>query len=653
MPGALSITELDPIVLLLACLLGAAVPGVTWLLAERVQALASTPRWAAAWWTGAGVVLGTGLWVLQLIVLSVPHRGMTVFTGWPAMAGWCVAVLAASLAVAAWRQRSGWTAALAMAVLATGGALGQASARWLSGVLARGGPWPAPDGGPALPHDPAVSLLAMAALLLLGLAAACALIDKRTRARAQLLAQSLQKVNDELQRAVLFDSLTSLPNRRLMFERLNAVTRRCDSEGRQAALLFIDLDGFKPLNDLFGHGFGDAVLCEASHRLLSAAREGDTVARLGGDEFVILLAGLTDSAVAHQVAMRAVSALQAPMKLGRREARVSASIGIAIYPADGASNKLLAAADAAMYEAKRNGGSQAVFFSAHMETDTREQIELQRDLRLAIDNPERGELSLHYQPKISARDGRITGVEALLRWRQPERGMVSPVLFIPVAERFGLIDRLGAWVIDEACRQMRDWEAQGLRMRVAVNLSMHQLRQAGLVDRVRAALNRHELLPSRLMFEITESAAMGDSDATGRVFDELAALGTELSIDDFGTGYSSLAWLRRLPSRQIKIDRSFVKDIDSRNDARAIVEAVIRLAHALGLSVVAEGVETTAQRDLLQQLQCDEYQGYLFARPVPGDTILGWSQGRELPSRILPGGVAWTGVDHAEATQPA
>jgi diguanylate cyclase len=243
-------------------------------------------------------------------------------------------------------------------------------------------------------------------------------------------------------------------------------------------------------------------------------------------------------------------------------------------------------------------------------------------------------------------------VEALLRWRHPERGMVGPALFVPVAERFGLIDRLGNWVIDEACQQIGAWQRQGLCLRVAVNLSMHQLRQPGLVDRVRVMLVRHGVAPGSLMFEITESVAMDENDATGRVFDELAALGTELSIDDFGTGYSSLAYLRRLPSRQIKIDRSFVMDLDTCSDALAIVEAVIRLAHALGLAVVAEGVETEAQRDLLRQLQCDEFQGYLFARPVPGDTVLRWSQGLDRPAMLhfdLPATAAVTARRLAEA----
>ena len=617
-------------------------PGPTalsWLAAVGVSALALAVAgrpWPGRWVLAASALaMGAGICAMHYIgMAALRFEPGIVWQPALVLASFAVAVAASAAALgmlrclhplAADRPRR-WQLAAAVVMAAGISGMhhtGMAAASFPAGAvcLSAGG----------LRGDSLALLVAGAALLLLAVALFASLIDSHQQARTQVLDASLQAANDELKRAVLFDALTSLPNRRLLFERLRQVTERCDAEGRQAALLFIDLDGFKPLNDLFGHGFGDAVLCEVAHRLVSVARGPDTVARLGGDEFVILLADGLDPEAVHQVAMRAVTAVQAPMRLARRDARLSASVGIALYPQDGAPTKLLAAADAAMYAAKRGGGGQAVFFATHMADDTRAQMELQRDLRLAIEQPERGELSLHYQPKVDARDGRITGVEALLRWRHPERGMVGPAVFIPVAERYGLIDRLGAWVIDQACAQMRDWQSQGLRLRVAVNLSMHQLRQAGLVDRVRAALLRHGLTPSRLMFEITESAAMDDSDATGRVFDELAALGTALSIDDFGTGYSSLAYLRRLPSRQLKIDRSFVMDLDTCSDAVAIVEAVIRLAHALGLSVVAEGVETASQRDLLCQLQCDELQGYLFARPVPGDTVMRWALGIDRP----------------------
>jgi diguanylate cyclase len=616
--------------------------GLSWAVAVVVSglALAVAGRPQAGAWSAAvaAVALAAGICAMHYIGMSALRfaPGIVWQPGWVVVSA-VVALAASALALGMSRHLPPWAAQrprrwqLAAALVLAAGITGMHHAGMAAAALPAGAVCLSAD---RLRGDGLALLVAGAALLLLVVAGFASLIDLRQQARTQALDASLQAANTELQRAVQFDSLTSLPNRRLLFERLGQITRHCDAEGRQAALLFIDLDGFKPLNDLFGHGFGDAVLCEVAHRLVSLARGPDTVARLGGDEFVVLLGDIASPEAAHQVAMRAVAAVQAPLRLARRDARLSASVGVALYPQDGTPSRLLAAADAAMHEAKRRGGGQAVLFAAHMTADSREQLELQRDLRLAIEQPERGELSLHYQPKVDARDGRVTGVEALLRWRHPERGMVGPAIFIPVAERFGLIDRLGAWVIDQACAQMRDWQQQGLRLRVAVNLSMHQLRQAGLVERVRAAVLRHGLTPSRLMFEITESTAMDDNDATARVFDELAALGTTLAIDDFGTGYSSLAYLRRLPSRQLKIDRSFVMDIDTCSDAVAIVEAVIRLAHALGLTVVAEGVETAAQRDLLCQLQCDELQGYLFSRAVPGGTVMRWARGIDRPALL-------------------
>jgi EAL domain-containing protein (putative c-di-GMP-specific phosphodiesterase class I) len=295
-----------------------------------------------------------------------------------------------------------------------------------------------------------------------------------------------------------------------------------------------------------------------------------------------------------------------------------------MYPEHGPASKLIANADAAMYAAKRAGGSTYAFFEPRMELDAREQLALQNDLRHAI---ERNELQLYYQPKIDGRSGQVTGVESLLRWQHAIRGFVPPGLFIPIAERFGLIGTIGNWVIDEACRQMSEWRKQGLRMRVAVNLSVHQLRQEDLVQRVRIAVDHFRVDPALLTFEITESVAMEDTQETMRAFSQLANAGVGLAIDDFGTGYSSLAYLRKLPARQLKIDQSFVQDLGSSQDALAVVDAVIKLAHALGLHVVAEGVETARQRDILISLQCDELQGYLFARPMAARLLTLWAMG--------------------------
>ena len=276
-----------------------------------------------------------------------------------------------------------------------------------------------------------------------------------------------------------------------------------------------------------------------------------------------------------------------------------------------------------MYTAKRAGGNTYALFESRMNEGLQEQLSLQHDLRHAL---ERGELQLHYQPKIDARLGRLQGVEALLRWHHPTRGMVGPNVFIPIAERFGLINGLGNWVIEESCRQMRVWADEGLSMNVAINLSVHQLRTEELVPRIESALARYQVMPSQLLCEITESVAMEDIESTQRAFEALSRIGVYLSIDDFGTGYSSLSYLRQLPARQLKIDRSFVADIEVRPDARAIVGAVIQLAHQLGLRVVAEGVETEGQRDILLVLQCDELQGYLLARPMAVEALDDWLQ---------------------------
>ena len=442
----------------------------------------------------------------------------------------------------------------------------------------------------------------------------------------------LQSIDAELKKQAFVDPLTGLPNRVLFEDRLLHAVRRSEraeeriSERNQQrlAVLFIDLDGFKPVNDSFGHAAGDAVLREAALRLRSAARDTDTVARVGGDEFVLLMEDVGNVADCVTLARRLVDALAQPFAIADRQVEISGSIGIVVYPDQGHRDKLVANADAAMYAAKRAGGGTYAVFESHMDAGAFEQLSLQNDLRHAV---ELGQLQLFYQPKVDGRLGRIRGVEALLRWNHAERGMISPAVFIPIAERFGLINSIGRWVIDEACRQMAEWADDGVRMRVAINLSVYQLREDDLVGRIEAALARHAIDPSQLLCEITESVAMEDIKATQRAFEGLARIGVYLSIDDFGTGYSSLSYLRQLPARQLKIDRSFVNDLAMSADARAVVDAVVRLAHALGLKVVAEGVETSEQRDILIELGCDELQGFYFARPMPADTLLAWTNG--------------------------
>ena len=431
-------------------------------------------------------------------------------------------------------------------------------------------------------------------------------------------------------RPAMSDPLTGLASRLMLEDQLASAALRAEARHRRLALLYIDLDGFKAVNDSCGYRAGDGLLRDVAIRLLTLARSTDTIARVGGDEFLMLMDGDPDSASATLVADRVRQTLQRPYQLPGKEVRLSCSIGIVLYPDHGSRARLIARADAAMLAAKRAGGNLHCFFDAGMEHDAQDTIDLHRDLRRAIET--RTGLELHYQPKIDGRTGQVTGVEALVRWHHPDRGMISPGVFVPIAERFGLIGSLGQWVTDEACRQVHSWQQLGLGMHVAINLSVHQLRQSDLVERIQGSLARHGVAPQSLTFEITESAAMEDPQASLRQFERLSAVGVQLSIDDFGTGYSSLSYLRKLPARQLKIDRSFVQDLDRELDSRAIVRAVIKLSHALGLSVVAEGVETRAQQDILKRFGCDELQGFLYAKPMPARQLQVWVLGHDTPA---------------------
>jgi diguanylate cyclase (GGDEF)-like protein len=591
------------------------------LLAAREIASARLRTWALPWILSAiyGVALGV---TVKVLPAGSTLASWSVF--W-AFAAWLL--LGTSAMFTQWwahtasgqaQEDAGLHAAAGIAALGIG--LAGAHAMALHGMQFRAAdPVLAVAGLDALGLTVAASVGALA----VAIAVLSAWFDWRNRSHTRSLATSLNEANTQLRRQAFCDPLTALPNRLLFEERLHQTLQRVGRTPSAMAVLFIDLDGFKPINDSFGHAAGDVVLREVGARLLELAGQSGTAARVGGDEFLLLVPqpGGTEGAAA--VAQQALHVLARPYKLPNRgEVKLSCSIGIALFPEHGSTAKLIANADAAMYAAKRTGGSTYAFFEARMDLDVREQVEMQTELRLAL---ERHQLKLYYQPKIHGASGRVTGVEALIRWDHPVRGLMSPEIFIPVAERFGLIGHIGNWVIEEACRQIRQWLDLGLRMRVAVNLSMHQLRQDDLVPRIRRALDAHRVDPALLTFEITESVAMEDTQATMRSFGHLARIGASLAIDDFGTGYSSLAYLRKLPARQLKIDRGFVADIEHSSDALAVVDAVIKLAHALGLKVVAEGVETERQRDVLLGLRCDELQGYLFARPMPAQMLTVWA----------------------------
>ena len=375
------------------------------------------------------------------------------------------------------------------------------------------------------------------------------------------------------------DSLTQLPTRVYFEDRLAAASTKADANATRLALLFVDLDGFKPVNDTYGHTIGDLVLEQVGQRLKAMSRGKDVVARVGGDEFLLLLTNVTTTEGVAQVASRLIQGLSQPYAVDGREVMISCSVGIAMYPDGCSHSKLIARADAAMYQSKRAGGSNHCFYSTAMDADAEAQFTLLRDLRKAVAQKE---FELFYQPKIDAKSGKVTAVEALLRWKHPTQGVLLPSVFIPIAERFGLIGQIGNWVIEDACRQSRQWRDKGLRMRVAINLSAHQMRQDDIVERITGALNAHRIHPSLLTCEITESAAMEDTKTTQATFRRLGELGTHLSIDDFGTGYSSLAYLRKLPAEELKIDRSFIMDLEHSADARAVVDAVIQAGPCAG-----------------------------------------------------------------------
>ncbi|TXC67372.1 bifunctional diguanylate cyclase/phosphodiesterase [Piscinibacter aquaticus] len=464
--------------------------------------------------------------------------------------------------------------------------------------------------------DATMALLAgMLTLTLSGALLALSIMEARMR-------RALREAIERVEEAARTDSLTRLPNRRAFEARLDAAERHA-AEGQLAtAVLFIGIDHFTPVNESFGRAVGDLLLQAIARRLRELVGTRGVLARVGGDEFVLLLGpghGRTQSAA---MAQQLLEALLQPFELEQRVLSVSASIGVTLYPRDGSLTSAMAHAEAAARYAKRNGGATFAFFEPRMLGDAREQAELLRDLRHAVAG---GQLELVYQPKVHAPSGEITGAEALLRWHHPQRGMVSPMVFVPLAERHGLIVSIGQWVIDEACRQARAWRDEGLRMRVAINLSVHQLRQPDLAERIAAALQRHQVKPNLLTCEITESAAMEDAEGTRAIFEKLSAVGVHLSIDDFGTGYCNFAMLRRLPAEELKIDRSFVLDLETSADARAVVDAVVKLGRALGRKVVAEGVETEGRAQVLRALGCDVLQGYLYAKPMAAKALALWA----------------------------
>lgn len=424
--------------------------------------------------------------------------------------------------------------------------------------------------------------------------------------------RGLEAANRQLRHLASHDALTGLPNRLLLDDRATQAIAQANRQSHEFAVLVIDLDRFKLINDSLGHHAGDDLLREVAQRLKSAVRAVDTTARLGGDEFVILVDGPATQAETLDIARRAIKVMEPPMRLLGIDVHISPSIGAAFYPRDGANvDTLLAHADAAMYSAKERGRNNLQCYAEGMSRVTHERVKLESELHAAL---QQGQFELHYQPKVDTATGRVNSAEALIRWRHPQRGLVMPGDFISVAEECGLLDMIGEWVLFEACRQAQAWRREGLRaLRVAVNLAPSQFRLTNLVEQIRRALDASGLDPQLLEVELTESAVMSDAEESIHILEAISRMGVLVSVDDFGTGYSSMSYLRRFPIDKLKIDRCFVEQMTARPEDASIVRAIISLAHSLRLKVIAEGVETSQQLQLLTELGCDQYQGFYFS----------------------------------------
>jgi diguanylate cyclase (GGDEF)-like protein len=456
--------------------------------------------------------------------------------------------------------------------------------------------------------------VAGASLSILAITVLLSVLDSRLEARTMLLVE-------QLRHQAMHDALTGLPNRSLLAEQMQSAIAAAKQSGIGFAVYFIDLDGFKAINDSLGHNIGDAVLQELAQRLKNAVRKEDLVARFGGDEFVVLVRDIPEAGVVARIAEKLLASFKAHFDLPGATMAISPSIGISVYPQDGDTvDMLLSRADAAMYDVKASGRNNYRFYDLAMNAATLRTITIQQGLAAAM---KADQFFLHYQPKFDCANGTILGAEALLRWRHPELGMISPAEFIPVAEKSGQIIHVGHWVLQQVCKQLRDWQAGGCRAtRVAVNLSQIQLRSPSLVMDILDITNGYEIPPALLMFEITESAAMENAEETRKTIEQLKTAGFQLAIDDFGTGYSSLSHLQEFGVHQMKVDRAFIKSLSAGNkQARSIVVAIIGLAHALDMEVVAEGVETQEQLALLQELGCDQTQGFLLGKPMAGEDL--------------------------------
>ena len=444
----------------------------------------------------------------------------------------------------------------------------------------------------------------------------------------------LEAANRQLRHLASHDALTGLPNRLLLDDRIAQAIAHSQRHSHEFAVLVVDLDRFKLINDSLGHRAGDELLREVALRLKSAVRAVDTTARVGGDEFVVLLDGPLTQAEAVEIGTRAIKVMEPSLRLLGIDVHISASIGIAFYPRDGASvDTLLARADAAMYSAKERGRNNLQCYAEGMSTMTQDRVKFESELHEALRNRQ---FELHYQPKVDTLTGRVDSAEALIRWRHPQRGLVPPNEFISIADECGLLDAIGEWVLFEACRQAKAWQNEGLpSVRVAVNLASSQFRLANLVDQIRRALEASGLNPQLLEVELTETAVMSDAEESIQILEAISRMGVLVSVDDFGTGYSSMSYLRRFPIDKLKIDRCFVDQMTRRPEDASIVQAIISLAHSLHLKVIAEGGETPEQLALLAELGCDQYQGFHFSPALEPTQFLAFVKQSRADARSL------------------
>ncbi|KRG39444.1 hypothetical protein ARC78_01625 [Stenotrophomonas pictorum JCM 9942] len=490
-----------------------------------------------------------------------------------------------------------------------------------------------------LPTEWLAAFVVVVSVAVIGVTLLVSLLEQRTRSRLlhlrnSMLAASLDDARKELFHANLHDPLTGLPNRQRALERIDQQIASARDAGHSLAVLSLDLDELRQINGAFGHHVGDTVLVGVSERLRQLMCAGDLVARLGGDQFVIATP-IEDEPAARRLAERVITAINT-LRVGGRDMRVTCSIGVALLSADTeAGQSLVSLSEIAMRHAQQAGRNIHAVYAEWMKGSVEQDIRLLADLRSAIGTPQ---LLLHYQPRIHANSGRVGGAEALLRWRHPEHGLIPCERVIRLAEQHDLMEPLGQWVLNEACRQMRSWQDAGHQdWRISVNLSSRQLGSGQLLGQVRQILEHNGLHPSRLILEISESVVMHDADTTSTSLRALAALGIGISIDDFGTGYSSLLQLKRLPATELKIDRAFILAVEESDEDVVIISAIIALGHALNMDVVAEGIETQGQRTYIERLGCDYLQGNQLGQPVSAESFM-----------RLHGGVALPAVDHSE-----